>query len=107
MNDEPEPTNEEPGAEPEEEDEFPWEEWLLEGGRGLRLLARDCGVPDEFWQHLHSAQKEALAAGSVLLLAALRGQLGSGLLRMMRRAASMDTSSSETSPQRATRIQVE
>lgn len=105
MNEEPEPIQEETGAEPEEE-EFSWEEWLAEGFRGLRLLARECGVPDEFWQHLHSAQKETLAAGSVLLRAALRGHLGSGLLRTMRRAVSMDTSP-ESPPRRATRIQVE
>jgi hypothetical protein len=105
MNEEPESIQEETGAEPEEE-EFSWEEWLAEGFRGLRLLARECGVPDEFWRHLHSAQKETLAAGSVLLRAALRGPLGSGLLRTMRRAASMDTSP-ESPPRRATRIQVE
>ncbi len=104
MNEEPKPSQEETGAEAEEE--FSWEEWLAEGFRGLRLLARECGVPDEFWQHLHSAQKETLAAGSVLLRAALRGHLGSGLIRAMRRAVSMDTSP-ESPPRRATRIQVE
>lgn len=104
MNEEAEPIQEETGAEAEEE--FSWEEWLLEGFRGLRLLARECGVPDEFWQHLHSAQKETLAAGSVLLRAALRGQVGSGLLRTMRWAVSMDASP-ESPPRRATRIQVE
>lgn len=104
MSDEPELTGKEAGETPAEE-EFSWAEWLQDGLRGLRLMARECGVPDEFWEHLQAAQKEMRAAKRVLLRAALRGGLGGMLLEALRKAAGEDVSTEK--PPRATRIRVE
>jgi|YNPBryunderm2012_1023409.scaffolds.fasta_scaffold98269_1 hypothetical protein len=105
MSEEPEFTEEKAGAKPTEE-EFSWVAWLQDGLRGLRLLARECGVPDEFWEHLQAAEREMLAAKGVLLRAALRGGLGGAMLRALRKAAGEETAEEKAS-HRATRIQVE
>jgi len=51
-----------PGA-----DDFALNDWLAEGVRGLRAGLRGMGVNDEFWGHIHAAEREVLLAARVLI----------------------------------------
>ena len=46
---------------------FSWEEWIEEGMRGLRQVAADLGVPEEFLEHSCAAHREVRLAGKSLL----------------------------------------
>ena len=50
-----------------ETETFSWEEWVREGVRGVKRLASEFGVPEEFWEHTCTAQREALLACGVLM----------------------------------------
>ncbi len=60
--------------EPKKVDEpFSWEAWFAQGLKAARRALRryDFGLPEEFWQHMEQAFREALAAGRILLRALL------------------------------------
>lgn len=46
--------------------------WLAEGLRGLRAFVRSQGLDDEFWDHMHAAEREFLLAWRALIDARLR-----------------------------------
>lgn len=48
-------------------DDFAVNDWLAEGLRGLRAAIRGMGVNDEFWGHIHAAEREVLLAARVLI----------------------------------------
>jgi len=52
---------------------FSWEQWFAQGLKALRraLFRYDFGLPEEFWQHMEQAFREALAAGRILMRALL------------------------------------
>jgi hypothetical protein len=53
-------------------DEFSLTSWLAEGMRGLRAFVRSAGLDDEFWEHMHAAEREFLLAWRALIDARLR-----------------------------------
>ena len=55
--------------EPEQEEQFSWDRWLMQGINAFRrtLFRYNLGLPDEFWDHLERAAHEMLAAGRILL----------------------------------------
>lgn len=46
---------------------FSWEEWVEDGMRGLRQIAVDFGVDEEFLEHSFAAHREARLASKSLL----------------------------------------
>ena len=52
---------------------FTWEVWFAQGLKAARRALRryDFGLPEEFWQHMEQAFREALAAGRILMRALL------------------------------------
>lgn len=52
--------------------DFSFGGWLAEGLRGLRAFVRSQGLDDEFWGHLHAAEREFLFACRALIDARLR-----------------------------------
>lgn len=54
------------------EAEFSLNAWLAEGLRGLRGGLRAVGLDDEFWGHIHGAERELLLAARALVDARLR-----------------------------------
>lgn len=50
-----------------DQDDFALNDWLAEGVRGLRAGLRGMGVNDEFWGHIHAAEREVLLAARVLI----------------------------------------
>jgi hypothetical protein len=56
---------------PDYGDEFSLNNWLADGFRGLRALARHAGLNDEFWRHVRGAERELLLAVRALVDARL------------------------------------
>ena len=55
------------GEAAETHETFSWEEWIENGMRGLRQVAADFGVPEEFLEHSCAAHREARLACKSLL----------------------------------------
>lgn len=60
------------GGDSIDDDEFSLSGWLAEGLRGLRAFLRSQGLDDEFWGHMHAAEREFLLAWRALIDARLR-----------------------------------
>ena len=60
-------TKEKDGEAGETQHDFSWEEWVEDGMRGLRQVAVNVGVDEEFLEHSFAAHREARLAFKSLL----------------------------------------
>lgn len=59
------------GNRPRDSDDFSLSGWVAEGLTGLRASLRNMGLNDEFWSHVHGAERELLLAARALIDARL------------------------------------